>query len=920
MNEQARKILENRKELFFFFKADGNELELFSRLLSIDGFDGKNIYAYANPAQFERFLETGRIYSVVESYYDKNKAIDMAATIEQMQNWDRYPYYEVYVEMMQKFALDFPEICRLDTIGYSHDGRLILVVHITAENDEPDSKPEFLYTGQMHGDELVSGFLFLRLIDYLLNNYETDPQINKLLTELNIYINPYSNPDGTWYGGNNNMSESRRNNAQDIDINRNFPDPIAGPNPDGNPHTPETALFIQFADQRNFIMSGNSHSGAECMNYPFDTYSVLPADNDWWYFVSREYADNAQQNSPPGYFTDLNNGVTHGYSWYSITGGRQDYMNYFHSCREVTMELSTQKKVDSELLPQYWNYNRKAMLDYMEQASYGLRGVVTDSITNLPLKAEVFILNHDFFNSEVKSNSYTGWYYRLLYEGNYHVTFSAEGYKSKTIEVNMQNYEKTILDVQLVNLEMLPPHVSFYAEPIYAECNPHIKFINSSEASESTTWQWDFGDGTISVEKNPVHFYKKNGSYNVVLIGENANGQESFERTLYIEINLPEIDAPESVIICEEEGIATINIDAEGEIFWYYELNDEDAFHTGNSFTTPLLSESLSYYVQSYSEGETSHIGEANNSAGGSFVSNYSTHFLVFDCFIDCVLETVKVYAQDDGERIIYLRDTNGDIREIKNVFIEAGEQEIYLGFNLIPGENYSIGCYGPSGLYRGFSGWTSNFDFPYSNAYLSIKRSNTTFWNDHTKFYSYFYNWKIKAKDCYSSRAEINVFVNELVLAEFDFSVAGLQVSFNNNSTAADTYLWDFGDGNQSTESNPIHIYESEGEYIVSLTAQSECGSDQMFKSIFVQTGINSFGENRFDIWPNPADNIIFVKTYNHPAEITVCNSYGISLYKEFSNEEIKKINTQNFKPGIYFITVKTAKEIQIQKLIIRQ
>ncbi|MCL4262726.1 MAG: PKD domain-containing protein [Anaerolineae bacterium] len=50
----------------------------------------------------------------------------------------------------------------------------------------------------------------------------------------------------------------------------------------------------------------------------------------------------------------------------------------------------------------------------------------------------------------------------------------------------------------------------------------------------------------------------------------------------------------------------------------------------------------------------------------------------------------------------------------------------------------------------------------------------------------------------------------------------------FTNTSTGDNlTHLWDFGDGNTSTETNPSHLYAAEGDYTVTLTAQNEVGSD---------------------------------------------------------------------------------------------
>ncbi|MDR2835511.1 MAG: T9SS type A sorting domain-containing protein [Bacteroidales bacterium] len=447
-NKEAEEILNKRGEICISFESDKNEINYFSEIISIDKYSDNQVIGYANKVEFKNFLATKKDYSIIERNYS-SKSLNVATNIEEMENWDKYPSYEIYVEMMQKFANNFPAICKLDTIGYSVENRLLLAVKISDNVTEDEIEPEVFLSGQMHGDELVGGIVLLKLIGCLLNEYETNQQIYNLINNLQIYINPLANPDGTYFGGNDNVSESTRYNKNNKDLNRNFPriDGIA------TYIEPEIQAMINYAENHKFVLSLNTHSGAEVVNYPWDFFSHLPADNDWWNFVSRQYATTVHNNSINNYLTYLDNGITNGYQWYSITGSRQDYMNYFKNCREVTLELSDTKLLPSEEINNYFNYNKNALLNYISQANYGLRGIITDSLTNEPIKAKVLILNHDKDNSHVFSFQNTGEYYRFLYTGNYFVNFSAEGYQAKTIKVNINNFETQIFDIQLVDCD-----------------------------------------------------------------------------------------------------------------------------------------------------------------------------------------------------------------------------------------------------------------------------------------------------------------------------------------------------------------------------------------------------------------------------------------------------------------------------------
>ena len=400
-----------------------------ARTLTVAKVKGNDVYAYANKKQLANFEALGYNYEILTNPGDLNsKNLTMATTIEQMADWDRYPTYEVMTEMMEKMVIDYPDICKLENIGQSQQGRNLWVLKISDNVNIEENEPEFLYTGQMHGDEIVDYMMFLRLADYLLNNYGTDDLATELINNVEIWINPLSNPDGTYTDDNNDISGARRYLANNVDFNRNFPDIEDGDHPDGNAWAQETVSMINFSNEHNFVMSANSHSGAVCINYPWDTIERLHADNDWFYNVSRNYADNVHANST-GYMTDFDDGITNGYAWYSISGSRQDYMNYFQSCREITFELSQEKMLSSDELPAHWNYNKQAMMKYVQECLFGVRGIVSAADGNT-VEAKITVLNHDKDNSEIYSDPDIGDYYRLLAPGTYDLEFSAEGYET----------------------------------------------------------------------------------------------------------------------------------------------------------------------------------------------------------------------------------------------------------------------------------------------------------------------------------------------------------------------------------------------------------------------------------------------------------------------------------------------------------
>jgi hypothetical protein len=147
--------------------------------------------------------------------------------------------------------------------------------------------------------------------------------------------------------------------------------------------------------------------------------------------------------------------VTNGAKWYVIEGGRQDYTTYFQHGREVTLEISTPKIPLASQLLNYWNYNYRSLLNYIEQANYGINGQVTDTLTGEPLKVKIVVILHDKDSSFVYSSLPSGWYFRPIDEGIYNLSFSAAGYFTKIVNnVSVSRWNTTRLNVTMFPLSI----------------------------------------------------------------------------------------------------------------------------------------------------------------------------------------------------------------------------------------------------------------------------------------------------------------------------------------------------------------------------------------------------------------------------------------------------------------------------------
>ena len=534
--QELNQLMQDRNEYYFTFTLNGNDdLQTIARTISVDRVDGNVVTAYANTNDFAKFQKLGYQVTLMTPPSMLEEVAMWDGSNRAEYDWDSYPTYEAYEAMVYQFATDHPDKCEIIELGTLASGRKILIVHI---NDGfTTGKPKFLYTSTIHGDETTGWILMLRMIDYILENPSL-PECQTVLNNIDLYVGPDTNPDGTYHGGNNTVNGATRENAYGIDMNRNYADPHGSAHPDGHDYALETQWFMQFAQDNAFVMGANYHGGAEVMNYPWDNTYTLHADDAWWQLVSHEYADLCHLVNP-NYMSDYNNGITNGAQWYMIGGGRQDYMNGYAQCREETIECSNTKLPNANLLPTFWNYNKESIFAYMTQCIYGIHGTVTDAANGQPLNATVTITGHDDEFSIVESHLPAGDYHRPIKGGTYTLTFTANGYYPHQETVTVADGETLVLNVQLeAGVGILP---DFTATSTDVALGGSVNFTDQTWGANLVSWQWTFegGEPATSTQQNPSGItYNAIGHYDVTLTVSNGDGlTETITKHNYIHVS-----------------------------------------------------------------------------------------------------------------------------------------------------------------------------------------------------------------------------------------------------------------------------------------------------------------------------------------------------------------------------------------------
>ena len=530
-------LMRERGEYYFTLSVDNpKEIQAISEICSVDGTDGRTVVAYANQNEYDRLLQAG--YRPELQTPPSMRANVTMWNGQGTYNWDSYLTYDQYVSMMEGFPSKAisGRTCTLFSLGTLSTSNHRQLLGVRINNGSPEGKPKFLYSSTMHGDEITGMILMLRLINELCTS--TDSQIVNLVNNLDIYILPLTNPDGTYKGGNSTVNNAQRYNGNNIDLNRNYKDYYQGAHPDGNSYEDETIWTMAMGDENLFTMSANYHGGAEVMNYPWDATYDDHADMAWYEYVCTKYVQVARQTYSSYMSDTYSDGVTNGADWYVITGSRQDYMNAYAQCREVTVECSSTKTPSASSLPSYWNYNHNAMLAFMEQCLYGVHGFVYDANTDQPIEGvKVTVQDHDSQTSFVTTHS-VGDFHRPIKGGSYTFEFTKDGYCPYYVDVAVADDQR----VELNNIQLTPGNCmvpSFTASTTDVSLGQSISFTDNSFGTIAS-WSWTFEGATpsTSTAQNPTNItYSTAGDYDVTLTITDAEGHsETLTKENYIHV------------------------------------------------------------------------------------------------------------------------------------------------------------------------------------------------------------------------------------------------------------------------------------------------------------------------------------------------------------------------------------------------
>jgi Zn-dependent metalloprotease len=313
---------------------------------------------------------------------------------------------------------------------------------------------------------------------------------------------------------------------------------------------------------------------------------------------------------------------------------------------------------------------------------------------------------------------------------------------------------------------------------------------------------------------------------NVVSIENSSAGTDYYYHFYDWEIETPGCTSERTAVIAEIAaapvgqnasrcGVGSVALTSAGSgaFNWYDAATGGNQVNVGATFNTPAISTTTSYFVESEILLPPVYGGPGDNSFGtGSEFNNVQS--LLFDCYEQSTLVSVKVYAFGAANRTIELRDNNGGILQSSTVNVPDGESRITLNFDLPTGTDLQLGTAAAPALYRNNSG--SSYPYNLSDV-LSITTSSAG-----DDYYYFFYDWEVQKEGCITARTEVIATIDPLPTLSISGNTAiceGESVQLNSSATDADSYLW------TTTETTADVSVSPTQQTTYSLTVSNACG-----------------------------------------------------------------------------------------------
>lgn len=326
-----------------------------------------------------------------------------------------------------------------------------------------------------------------------------------------------------------------------------------------------------------------------------------------------------------------------------------------------------------------------------------------------------------------------------------------------------------------------------------------VNFNNTTAGGIS--YQWNFGDGSsVSTSTNPVHTYTANGTYSVKL---KSNGcfstQDSITKVAYITISTPSTPTTTGASRC---GTGTLNLSATGssQLYWYANPSATGTpVYVGNSYTTPSLTTTTSYYVVNTSTNTPVFGAPTNTSIGTGANYNTATAYEIFDVLQPCSLKTVVMYASTAGNRTIELRNSSNAVISSTVVALTIGANTVNVNFALPVGTGLRLGLNSASAvnLYRNSAGAV----YPYNiGGLVSITGSSA----GTPGYFYFFYNWQVQKNPCVSAPVAVTATVGSGPSLTVNTPTICNGQTANLTAGGATTYSWSSGQTTSSIAVTP--------------------------------------------------------------------------------------------------------------------